>query len=122
MIWKILILIISLGGCVEHKCYPKQDEGIKQAENFCKQLKTDKDLCNKIKIYEKNICSFIEEKNICRPIGENVNTFLRIPFVDCNNQPREQCNAIPNCEWTFMDPTNMIFSYPFLAETIRSPK
>lgn len=107
----ILFLFLGAGSCVEFKCYSDQDYAINGAKEFCNQGNGKKELCESLKIYDKNICSFEKyTKDACRPLGDSIDIFARIPFPDCMDLDKKTCKEKDFCRWTFKDPIGMKFS------------
>ncbi len=107
----LLITLLLLNGCVEFACYSNADYAVKEAQEFCKRADGNKNHCESLKIFGKNICSFGKyTENACRPLGDSIDTFVRILSPDCNHLEKKICREKPSCKWTFNDPLGQKYS------------
>lgn len=101
----IVFLLIGASSCVDFKCYSSIDYASKGAEELCSQANTNQNLCDSLKIYGKNVCKFTKsESDICKPLGESLQIFARILYLECNGLDEKVCRTKESCKWTFKDP------------------
>ena len=101
----IVFLLVGASSCVDFKCYSNIDYAAKGAEEFCSQANANQNLCESLKIYGKNVCQIAKSpSDICKPLGDTIRTFARIPYPDCNGLDEKICRTKESCKWTFKDP------------------
>lgn len=101
----VAFLLAGTSGCVDFKCYSSINYATKGAEEFCNQANANQNLCESLKIYGKNVCGFAKSPSeICKPLGDTLQTFARILYPDCNGLDEKICRTKESCKWTFKDP------------------